>query len=52
MKKKLITVKLKNKQLNALEDLLFCNLSNAKKNKCIERSKKLLAQLVKAYDKK
>jgi hypothetical protein len=52
MKKKKIKVKIKNKHLNALEDLLFCNLSKSKEEKYIKKSKKLWTTLVKAYDKK
>ena len=52
MKQKKITVTLKNKQLNALEDLLYCNLNPMKKIKYTKRVKKLWTRLVNAYDKK
>lgn len=50
MKQKLITVKIQNKQLDALEDLLFCELSKTEKEKAIKDAKKLWQVLVEAFD--
>ncbi len=51
MKKKKIKVTVKNKQLNALEDLLYCITSKAEKEKNKKLAKKLWTKLVTAYDK-
>lgn len=51
-KEKKITVTVKNKQLDALEDLLYCELTDEQKIKQTKQAKKLWAALVKAYDKK
>ena len=51
-KEKKITVVVKNKQLDALEDLLYCELTDEQKEKSIKDAKKLWKLLVKAYDKK
>ncbi len=51
MKSKKITITVKNKHLNALEDLLFCDLPEGKKLKYTKRAKKLWTALVKKYDK-
>lgn len=49
---KLIKVKIKNKWLNALEDLIFCELNEKEFNQAKKESKKLWLQLVKEYDAK
>lgn len=51
-KEKKITVTIKNKHLNALEDLLYFENTKEEKEKAIRLSKKLWTVLVKAYDKK
>lgn len=51
-KEKKITITVKNKHLDALEDLLYCNLTEDKKEKYSKQVKKLWTVLVKAYDKK
>ena len=51
-RQKKITVIVKNKQLDALEDLLYCELTDEQKEKSIKNAKKLWTLLVKAYDKK
>lgn len=51
-KEKKITVKVKNKQLDTLEDLLFAELTDEETTRKKEQVKKLWAALVKAYDKK
>jgi len=51
-KERTIRVKVKNKQLNALEDLLYVELSEEQKEKYIKKAKKLWGKLVRAYDQK
>ena len=51
-KQKRITVTIKNEQLDALEDLLYCDLSTEKKEAYTVLAKELWHKLVKAYDKK
>ena len=51
MKEKKIIVVIKNKHLNALEDLLYCELTDVKNEKCTKQAKKLWRTLIKAYDK-
>jgi hypothetical protein len=51
-KEKRINVTVKNKQLDALEDLLYCKLTDEQKIKYTKQAKKLWTTLVKAYDKK
>lgn len=51
-KEKKITAIVKSKQLDALEDLIFCELTDEQKEKSIKDAKKLWTLLVKAYDKK
>jgi len=51
-KEKKITVTIKNKQLEALEDLLYCELTQERKVKHVKQLKRLWTILVKAYDKK
>lgn len=45
-------VTIKNKHLDALENLLYCELTQKKKIKYSKQAKKLWTTLVKAYDKK
>ena len=47
-----ITLVVKNKQLDALEDLLFLKLTQHKKEKCLKQVKTLWTNLVNEYDKK
>ncbi len=49
---KTIKVKIKNKWLNALEYLLYCELNEEEKAKAIKQSQKLWHVLVRVYDKK
>ena len=51
-KEKKITVTVKNIHLDALEDLLYCELTDDQKIKYTKQAKKLWTSLVKAYDKK
>ena len=51
-KEKKITAIVKNKQLDALEDLLYCELTDEQKEKSIKDVNKLWILLVRAYDKK
>lgn len=51
-KEKIITVTVKNKYLDDLEDLLYCELTDEQREKSIKGAKKLWTLLVKAYDKK
>jgi len=51
-KKKKITVLVKNIQLDAMEDILFCILTKAQKEKSLKHTKKLWTNLVNEYDKK
>ena len=51
-KEKKITLTVKNMHLDALEDLLYCELTCEQKGKSIKNTKKLWTLLVKAYDKK
>ena len=50
MNKKIISVKIDNKQLDALEDLLLCELSKSEEEKARAQIKKLWQLLVVAYD--
>lgn len=50
-KEKKITVTIKNKHLDALEDLLYCVNTEEEKEKYTKQAKKLWTALVKAYDK-
>lgn len=52
IKQKKITVVVKNKQLDALEDFAYCVLTEAQIAECRKPAKKLWRTLVKAYDKK
>ncbi len=52
MKERNIIVTIKNKHLDALEDLLYCELTQKKKVKYSKQAKKLWVTLVKAYNKK
>jgi hypothetical protein len=49
--KRKITVEIQNKQLNALEDLLFVELTEKKKAAATKQVKQLWQALVAAYDK-
>ncbi len=49
-KKKTITVSIENKQLDALEDLLFAELTDSEKTTTLKSVKKLWLALVEAYD--
>lgn len=51
-KEKKIVVTVKNKQLDALEDLLYCKQTDEQKMKSTKQAKKLWTALVKSYDKK
>lgn len=51
-KEKKITVTIKNKHLDALEDLLYFKNTKEKTEKATKLAKKLWTVLVKAYDKK
>ncbi len=51
-KEKIIIVTVKNKHLDALEDLLYCELTDEQKVKYTKQAKKLWTTLVKAYNKK
>lgn len=51
-KEKKITITVKNKQLNSLEDLLFSEITDKQKAKFIKDVKKLWVLMVKAYNKK
>ena len=51
-KEKKITVAIKNKHLDALEDLLYCVNTKEEKEKYTKQAKKLWTALVKTYDKK
>lgn len=51
-KQKKISVTVKNKHLDALEDLLYCELTDEQKVKYKKQAKKLWTAIVKAYDKK
>lgn len=51
-KQKRITVTIRNEQLDALEDLLYCELSTEKKETYTVLAKELWRKLAKAYDKK
>ena len=51
-KEKKIIVTIKNKHLDALEDLLYCANTKEQKEKYTKQAKKLWTVLVKAYDKK
>lgn len=51
-KQKTITVKIRNKHLDALEDLLFAELTEEQKEKNIKQATKLWKTLVKKYDAK
>ncbi len=44
--KKKITLLVKNKQLDALEDLLFCQLTKEENEKSLKQAKKLWTNLV------
>ena len=50
-KEKKITVTIKNRQLDALEDLLYFVNTKEEKEKYTKQAKKLWTALVKAYDK-
>jgi hypothetical protein len=50
-KEKQITVTVKNEHLDALENLLYCVLTDDQKVKFTKQAKKLWTTLVKAYDK-
>ena len=49
-KKKTIIVSIENRQLDALEDLLFAELNDGDKTKATKIAKKLWLALVEAYD--
>ncbi len=51
-KQKKITVRVKNKHLDALEDLLFSENTEEQKIKYTNQAKKLWKALVEAWDKK
>lgn len=51
-KQKRISLLIKNEQLDALEDLLYCELSAEKQEAYSILAKELWRKLVKAYDKK
>ena len=48
--KKIISFEVDNKQLDALEDLLFAEISDSEKKKIVSQAKKLWQSLVEAYD--
>jgi len=50
--KKLVTLEVNNKHLNALEDLLYAELGVIEKEKALKLVKKLWHSLVTAYDNK
>ncbi|MEO8148307.1 MAG: hypothetical protein ABI723_11745 [Bacteroidia bacterium] len=51
MKKKTIKVEIQNKHLDALEDLLYCELNEKQTEAAKKHVKKLWQSLVEAYDK-
>lgn len=51
VKQKKITLTVKNKHLDALEDLLYAELTEVQKEKYTKQTKKLWTALVKAWDK-
>lgn len=51
MKKKKISVEIQNKQLDALEDLLYAELNEKEKAGAIKQVKQLWQSLVEAFDK-
>ncbi|MBA3674450.1 MAG: hypothetical protein H0W75_05750 [Chitinophagaceae bacterium] len=52
VKEKKIIITVKNKHLDALEDLLYSELTDEQKMKSAKKSKKLWTALVKAFEKK